>query len=92
VAAYADAVKAEDALNYQEPSDWMLPTRQYLGAAQLAAGQPKDAEQSYREDLKIYPKNGWSLKGLELALTAQGKSDEPRRPTPSSKAPGNTRT
>src|SRR4029079_19202007 len=75
-AAYLDAVKAEDALNYNEPSDWMLPMRQYLGAAQLAAGQPKDAERSYRDDLKVYPKNGWSLKGLELALAAQGRKDD----------------
>jgi len=76
VTAYLDAVKAEDALNYNEPSDWMLPMRQYLGAAQLAAGQPQDAERSYRDDLKVYPKNGWSLRGLELALAAQGRKDD----------------
>jgi tetratricopeptide (TPR) repeat protein len=76
IAAYQDAVKAEAALNYNEPSDWMLPMRQYLGAAQLAAGKPKDAEQTYRDDLKVYPKNGWSLRGLELALAAQGRADE----------------
>jgi tetratricopeptide (TPR) repeat protein len=76
VAAYQDAAKAEDALNYNEPPDWMLPTRQFLGAEQLAAGKPKDAEQSYRDDLKTYPRNGWSLRGLELALAAQGRDDE----------------
>ena len=30
----------------------------------------------YREDLKRFPSNGWSLKGLELALRAQGKTQE----------------
>jgi hypothetical protein len=30
----------------------------------------------YREDLRHYPKNGWSLYGLARALKAQGKSAE----------------
>jgi tetratricopeptide (TPR) repeat protein len=76
VAEYGEAVKAEDALNYNEPSDWMLPMRQYLGAAQLAAGKPEDAERTYLDDLKVYPKNGWSLRGLQLAYLAQGRKAE----------------
>jgi hypothetical protein len=34
------------------------------------------AEQTYREDLKIYPENGWSLNGLAQSLQAQGKTKE----------------
>ena len=30
----------------------------------------------FREDLKRFPENGWSLRGLELALRAQGRTAE----------------
>jgi hypothetical protein len=30
----------------------------------------------YREDLKRFPENGWSLFGLAAALKAQGKTAE----------------
>jgi len=39
-----------------------------LGAALLAAGQPAEAAQVYRQDLRHYPANGWSLGGLAIAL------------------------
>ena len=35
-----------------------------------------EAERLYREDLKRFPENGWSLFGLAQALRAQGKSSE----------------
>ena len=65
------AVKLEDALNYDEPPVWFIPTRQLLGAVLLAGGKPSEAEEVYRADLAKYPANGWSLKGLSLALDAQ---------------------
>ena len=34
------------------------------------------AEAVYREDLKQYPQNGWSLFGLAQSLKAQGKLEE----------------
>jgi tetratricopeptide (TPR) repeat protein len=70
------AVRFEDALNYQEPPDWHAPVRQNLGAVLLAAGRPDEAEAVYWEDLKKNAENGWSLFGLQQALTAQGKNDE----------------
>nr|WP_238568968.1 hypothetical protein [Xenococcus sp. PCC 7305] len=73
IASLRQAVVLEDALNYDEPADWATPARQYLGAALLEAKEFAAAEQAYREDLAIYPDNGWSLFGLRQSLQAQGK-------------------
>ncbi len=70
IAALRKAVAAEDKLSYNEPPDWPLPVRPYLGAALLDAGRAKEALAVYDEDLRKYPENGWSLYGLSLA---QGK-------------------
>jgi thioredoxin-like negative regulator of GroEL len=42
----------------------------------LADGKTSDAEQVFRDDLKQYPENGWSLNGLALCLRARNASDE----------------
>jgi tetratricopeptide (TPR) repeat protein len=68
-----DAVNIQDELPYIEPPAWFMPVRQALGAALLDAGKPAEAEAVYREDLKQYPRNGWSLFGLVQSLKAQGK-------------------
>jgi tetratricopeptide (TPR) repeat protein len=68
VSLLRQATATEDALAYDEPHLWLAPTRHALGAALLAAGQARDAAQVYREDLRHYPGNGWSLGGLALAL------------------------
>lgn len=73
IAALKQAVKLEDALVYTEPADWYQPTRQALANVLLQAGRSTEAEVIYREDLKIYPENGWSLYGLAESLQAQGK-------------------
>jgi tetratricopeptide (TPR) repeat protein len=73
---YQDAVRAQDALLYDEPPPFYYPVRQSLGAALLEAGRAKEAEAVYREDLKLFPKNGWSLYGLAQSLKAQGKAGE----------------
>ena len=73
------AVAAEDALAYNEPSDWFFPARQLLGAQLLIAAQPKEAAAVYREDLRRNPRNGWSLYGLSLALAGAGRSAEATR-------------
>jgi tetratricopeptide (TPR) repeat protein len=71
----AQAVTLEDGLTYDEPHLWLAPTRHALGAALLAEGRGRDAERVYREDLKHYPDNGWSLAGLERALRLQGRNE-----------------
>jgi tetratricopeptide (TPR) repeat protein len=70
------AVEIEDGLNYTEPKDWYLPPRQALGAILLEAGKAPEAEQTYRQDLRDHPQNGWSLYGLVLSLFEQGKVKE----------------
>jgi hypothetical protein len=42
----------------------------------LKAGRHAEAEAVYREDLKRFPENGWSLFGLAAALKGQGKNAE----------------
>lgn len=70
IAALRAAIAAEDKLNYNEPPDWPLPVRPYLGAALLDARRPKDAAEAYAQDLAKYPENGWSLYGLSRAQRA----------------------
>lgn len=79
VESFTRAVKLEDALTYDEPPDWALPPRPYLGAAYLKAGKPAEAEKVFREDLKRHRNNGWSLFGLEQSLLQQGKAAEADR-------------
>jgi hypothetical protein len=72
---FAKALAAEDAIPYMEPAFWPLPVRPALGAALLDEGKAADAEKTFREDLKRFPRNGWALLGLEHSLSAQGKKD-----------------
>jgi tetratricopeptide (TPR) repeat protein len=72
------AVAIEDGLEADEPHLWLAPTRHALGAALLRAGRPAEAETAYREDLRHYPENGWSLYGLAQALAKQERADEAR--------------
>jgi tetratricopeptide (TPR) repeat protein len=74
IAALRDAAIAEDALNYDEPADWPLPVRPYLGAALLEVGDARAAEAAYRQDLAKYPANGWSLYGLAQAQRKLGNA------------------
>jgi tetratricopeptide (TPR) repeat protein len=69
-----EAIKLEDALNYDEPPDWYYPVRHALGAVYLEAKRPKDAERVYRQDLEVWRENGFALFGLREALKAQKKA------------------
>ena len=72
----AQAVAIDDELRYDEPPDWMMPVRHPYGAMLLEAERWSDAERVFRADLKLFPENGWSLRGLADALRAEGKSVE----------------
>ena len=74
IAHLQTAVKLDDYLK-SDPPFWYSPVRQLLGAVLLEANRPVEAEQVYREDLKIYPDNGWSLRGLDQSLQVQGKAE-----------------
>ena len=64
------AARIEDELTYGEPPEWSVPVRQELGLVLIKAGRLAEAEQAFREDLKRFPKNTWSLDGLERARIA----------------------
>ncbi len=70
------AVKAEDHLVYNEPRDWPIPTRQYLGNVLIVSGKYDQAIAVLKQDLVNNPKNGWSLTGLQLAYTRTNNSTE----------------
>ncbi len=71
-----EAVQTEENMVYNEPRDWLLSPRPYLGAVLLEAKQFVKAETVFRKDLENNDSNGWSLLGLQRALKAQGKTDE----------------
>src|SRR6185436_20681944 len=70
---FAQAVAIEDDLTYMEPPDWPIPVRQLQGAALLRLGRAAEAEKAFREDLKRFPNNGWSLSGLYASRVKQGR-------------------
>lgn len=76
VAKLREAVKLEDALKYDEPPAWTVPSRHALGAILIEAKKPAEAEAVYREDLAQYPENGWSLRGLATALNQRKRPAE----------------
>lgn len=81
IAALREAAIAEDALAYNEPADWPLPVRPYLGAALLEAGDAGAAAEVFAQDLQTYPHNGWSLFGLAQAQRKLGQADAARETT-----------
>lgn len=78
LATLREAAAAEDALAYNEPADWPLPVRPYLGAALLEAEDAKGAAEAFSQDLKTYPHNGWSLYGLAQAQQRLGQTEAAR--------------
>ena len=76
VTHFEAAKTVEDQILYNEPPLWYYPVRESLGQAYLAAGRAADAERVYQEDLKLFPGNVWSLRGLAAAQKVQGKTAE----------------
>jgi len=74
ISAFETAVRLEDAQNYNEPENFTLPSRHFLGDALLRAGRPVEAEAVFWADLRDHPENGWALRGLVAALEAQGEA------------------
>jgi len=76
IALLREGVQFEDQLMYMEPPEWIQPARHTLGAVLLSEGRVGDAEVVYREDLAIWPENGWSLYGLASCLDQAGKKSD----------------
>lgn len=77
IQAWQKAVAAEDALSYDEPSDWFYPTRESLGAAYFRAKRYEDADRTFREDLERNPDNPRSLFALWQMVGVVGEPDDP---------------
>lgn len=76
IARLNEAVTLEDALRYDEPPPWILPSRHVLGAMLMQARKFSEAEKVYREDLKRTPNDAWALFGLAEALRSQHRLPE----------------
>lgn len=76
VSLLEEAVAIQDKLRYSEPPHFYYPVRQSLGVALLEAGRVGEAEVIFKEDLAKFPKNGWSLFGLQQSLLKQQKIEE----------------
>jgi tetratricopeptide (TPR) repeat protein len=74
--AFSKAVMTEENMVYNEPRDWLLNPKQYLGNALLKAGKLKEANEVFQKDLLINKENGWSLYGLYQVLLAEKKQAE----------------
>jgi hypothetical protein len=73
IAHWRRGVELQDGLNYMEPPDWHYSLREPLGGALLRGGEAAEAEEVFRKDLALNPRNGRSLFGLLEALKAQQK-------------------
>lgn len=80
-----EAVKKEDALPYDEPWGWMMPSRHALGALLLEQGHYNEAIEAYEADLGLnetviranrHPNNVWALIGLYKCYEATCLSKE----------------
>ena len=61
---------------YNEPRDWLLNPKHFLGNAYLLKGNGANAEKVFRKDLLNNNENGWALFGLYKALQLQKRSAE----------------
>jgi tetratricopeptide (TPR) repeat protein len=69
------AVRAEDGLRYNEPPDWLQPTRHALGAVLIREKRFDEANRVYSADLARLPGNGWSLFGKAQAMRGLGMAN-----------------
>jgi tetratricopeptide (TPR) repeat protein len=67
----ADSIETQ--MVYNEPRDWLLNPKHYLGNMYLKTGQWKNAENTFKKDMLNNNENGWALFGLYKALIGQKK-------------------
>lgn len=73
----ADSIEVN--MTYNEPRDWLLNPKHYLGTAYLESGDAENAEKIFRKDLLYNNENGWALQGLYRSLKKQTKTAEASR-------------
>lgn len=76
VSTLRQGIEIEDTLLYMEPPEWIQSIRHTLGAVLVHEKRYAEAEAVYRQDLKNWPENPWSLLGLAKSLGGQGKTAE----------------
>ena len=64
---FAKGVATENSLVYQEPRDWLVPARHYLGNALLKKKKYTEAKKIFLRDLAYQPNNYISTTGLRKA-------------------------
>ena len=73
---FKEAVTIEENMVYNEPRDWMLNPKHFLGNAYLQAGMTREAKEVLEKDLVNNKENGWALYGIWQALTKEKKTAE----------------
>jgi pentatricopeptide repeat protein len=76
IEALEKAVETEENMVYNEPRDWLLNPKHYLGDAYLKKGDWEKARKVFQNDLKNNNENGWALFGWYQALTIRGKKSD----------------
>jgi tetratricopeptide (TPR) repeat protein len=76
IAAFEEAAVTEEGMVYNEPRDWMLNPKHYLGNAYLKAGRLQEARKTLEADLQNNRENGWALFGIWQVLTKEKKTTE----------------
>jgi len=71
-ALFADAAKAEKALGYREPPNYIRPVGETEGAAMLAARNWTEAKAAFARALVERPHSGFALYGIALAAEQSG--------------------
>ena len=74
ISFFKKAVITEENMVYNEPRDWILNPKPFLGNVFLLSKKWIDAEKVFLSDLKNNNENGWSLYGLFIA--AGGRNDK----------------
>jgi tetratricopeptide (TPR) repeat protein len=76
---FEKAVQTEENMVYDEPRDWLLSPKHYLGNAYLKIGKWVNARKVFQNDLRYNDENGWALFGLYQAFTTGNKKAEGER-------------
>ena len=73
---FSKAVAIEEQMVYNEPRDWLLNPKHYLGNAYLQNKDWKNAEKILLSDLENNNNNIWAMSGLHTAYLKQAKTKE----------------
>ena len=76
IISFQKAVTKEENMIYDEPRDWLLNPKHYLGNAYIKADRLTEAKNILQKDLLNNNENGWALFGLWQVLNAEKKKVE----------------